>query len=61
MKCPLCQVEMKITQSRNVLENDDTPDAKTRLYIEQDLTCINKSCANYNTVVETAKNEVPIG
>lgn len=44
MKCPLCQVEMRITQSRDEEE-----------YTEQDLTCVNKSCPNYNTVVETEK------
>ena len=51
MKCPLCQVEMRITQSRKVEEDD-------KEYVEQDLTCMNKSCANYKTVVETTKTEI---
>lgn len=61
MKCPLCQVEMRITRSRNVVENDDTPDKQTKLFVEQDLSCMNKSCKNYQTVVSTVKSEIPIG
>jgi hypothetical protein len=61
MKCPLCKVEMRITKSRNVLVDDDTPDLPTKLYIEQDLSCLNKNCSNYKQVVETIRNEEPIG
>ena len=61
MKCPLCQVELRITRSRNVVEHDDTPNEETKLYVEQELSCLNKGCANYNTVVETIRNEIPIG
>jgi len=61
MKCPLCQVEMRISKSRYILEDDDTPERHTKLYIEQDLSCMNKLCKNYDTVVTTVRNEVPIG
>lgn len=61
MKCPLCQVEMRIIRSRNVVTNDDTPDTPTKLYVEQDLSCLNKNCGNYEKVVETIRNELPIG
>jgi hypothetical protein len=61
MKCPLCQVEMRISRSRNVLENDDTPNEETKLYIEQELTCLNKNCQNFEKVVQTVRNELPIG
>ena len=61
MKCPRCQVEMRITKARNVVEHDNTPDEDTKLYIEQDLSCMNKTCANYKTVVQTVRNELPIG
>ncbi len=61
MKCPKCQVELRITRSRNVIENDNTPDAETRLFVEQELTCLNKGCENFETVVETVRNELPIG
>jgi len=61
MKCPLCQLEMRITRSRNVIENDDTPDRPTKLFYEQEISCLNKNCSNYNKVIETVRNEQPIG
>ena len=61
MLCPLCKLEMRITSSRNVVEHDDTPDEVTKLYSVQDLSCMNRDCANYDKVVETVKNELPIG
>lgn len=61
MKCPLCNVEMRIMRSRNVVENDDTPDSETKLYVEQELSCLNKNCANYEKTVETVRNEIPLG
>jgi hypothetical protein len=58
MKCPLCQVEMRITKSRNVVEmQDNTP----HLFIEMELSCMNKECKNYDQVVETTKDEQPLG
>ena len=51
MKCPVCQVEMRITQSRKVEEDN-------KEYLEQDMTCMNKECTNYKTVVETTKTEL---
>ena len=61
MKCPLCQVEMRISRSRNIVENDDTPDTETKLYVEQELVCMNKNCSNYEKAVKTVRNEIPIG
>ncbi len=61
MKCPLCQVEMRITRSRNIVTNDDTPEQPTRLYVEQEIKCMNKNCDNYDKVVETIRSELPIG
>ena len=61
MKCPLCNVEMRITSSKNVIENDDTPSVETKLYVVQELSCMNSNCNNYNKVVETIKTELPIG
>ena len=51
MKCPLCKIEMRISRTRNIIENDNTPDAETKLYIEQELKCLNKNCSNYDKVV----------
>ena len=61
MKCQQCQLELRIVKSRNVLENDDTPDEPTKLFVEQDLSCLNKNCPNYNQVVQTVRSELEIG
>ena len=60
MKCPLCKLEMRITASRYVIENDDTPDVPTKLYREIDLSCVNQKCANVGKVVETLKDELDL-
>ena len=51
MKCPLCQVELRIIKSRNVKEKD-------KEYLEQDLSCVNKQCKNYGSVVKTLRDEI---
>lgn len=61
MKCPVCQLELRITRSRNVIENDDRPDAQTKLYVEQELKCLNKNCRNFDKIVDTVRLEQPIG
>ena len=61
MKCPVCQLELRIVRSRNVLENDDRPDATTKLYVEQDMSCLNKECRNYQKIIDTVRLEQPIG
>lgn len=58
MKCPLCQLEARITKSRNIVEiTDDVP----RLFIEMEVSCVNKNCNNFEKVIETVRNEQPIG
>ena len=61
MKCPLCDAELRIVKVRNVLENDNKPDVETKLFIEQDLACKNEKCQTYDKVVQTVRNEQPIG
>ncbi len=61
MECPICKVEMAIIKSRNVVENDNTPDLPTKLFVEMDLSCRNRNCENFGKVVETIKEEEPIG
>ena len=61
MKCPLCNIDMHITGSKNIIEHDDTPNEETKLYRLQELRCRNENCENYNRVVETLKIELPIG
>lgn len=60
MLCPLCKLEMRITRSRYVVENDNTPDAPTKLYQEMDLSCVNEKCPNNGMVVETIKDELAL-
>jgi len=60
MKCPLCNVELRITKCRNIVEYDEETH-KPKLFFEQDMSCLNKDCANYEQVVETVRNEQPIG
>lgn len=61
MKCPLCNLEMRIKRSRYVTENDDTPTKQTRLYVVQDMSCMNRDCENYDKIVDTVRNEIPLG
>lgn len=61
MKCPVCDAELRITKVRHVLEGDDAPDKETKLFIEQELSCVNKGCTNFSQIVETVRNEIPIG
>lgn len=61
MKCPLCNLEMGSLANRMVVENDDTPEKETKLYIEHEMSCRNKTCANYGKVVETIRNEIKLG
>ena len=59
MKCPLCQTEMRITQTEYRTEND-TSDKKTRLYAIQPVVCRNKHCENYNQIVDEIKHELAL-
>lgn len=57
MKCPLCNLEMRIVGSRYIAENDDTPDKPTQIFVEQDIACMNKECPNYE-VKSQIKNKL---
>lgn len=50
---------MIIDKTRYVFEGDQSPDTETKAFIEMDMSCRNKECANYKQIVETIKN--PIG
>lgn len=51
---------MRISATRYKAVNDDTAEKSTELFIEQDLICRNKSCANYGKVTETVKNPIKL-
>ena len=58
MKCPLCKLDMIIKKSRNIVE---IIDGEPHLYIDMDMSCRNRECKNFEKVVETVRNEQPIG
>lgn len=60
MKCPLCNLEMRITNSYFEVQNDDTPDLPTKFYDVMELTCVNQKCPNNGKVVETVKEELTV-
>lgn len=61
MKCPLCNIEMFAISNRMVVENDDTAEKETKLYVEHNMACRNKNCPNNGKVVLTVKDEIKIG
>lgn len=61
MECPLCKVELRILKTRIVLENDNTPDEETKVFSEMEMTCKNKSCANFNKVVQIIRQPMDMG
>lgn len=58
MLCPICKVEMSIKGRHNVLKTDT--DGKPHLFLQLDLSCRNKKCANYDKIVETSETEQPL-
>lgn len=60
MLCPKCAVEMRISATRYKAVNDDTAEKNTELFIEQDLICRNKACADYGKVIETVRNPIKL-
>jgi hypothetical protein len=58
MLCPQCQTEMVINHSQTCVEGDQSPDTRTRVYVEHSLQCVCASCANYKKVV--TKNRVEL-
>lgn len=51
---------MRINNTRYVVENDNTDEKETKLFLYQDLVCVNKKCANENKIVDTVKTEMQL-
>lgn len=51
---------MRISKTRYHTENDDTADAKTKLFAVQTLVCRNSQCENYGNVVDEIKHELSV-
>lgn len=60
MLCPVCKVEMAISNSRYKAENDTSADVETKLFMVHELKCRNPQCSNYGKVVETRKNPIQL-
>ena len=57
MKCPKCNIEMRIKESKNVIDlHGESP----KLFRQSVLTCRNQSCGNYNTDVKVVRNELQL-
>lgn len=60
MKCPLCNLEAYIKASRYVVKNDDNNE-ETKLFLEQDIACMNSKCNNFNQKIHTFRNPIKLG
>lgn len=56
MKCPLCQVEMRISRTRY----KTTQEPPIRLFAIQSLVCRSKQCENFGVVVEEVSHELAV-
>jgi len=55
MLCPKCKVEARITKVRQAFNIEEQ-----KLYRYVDFTCLNKKCPDYEKVIATAKDELPV-
>ena len=60
MQCPLCKVEMAISHVYTTVEGDKSPDAETKVFTVQEMSCRNKQCSNYGKVVETVRHQLEL-
>lgn len=58
MKCPLCDTEMRIIDSKFETVGDNSPDKETKLYRKITFECRNKKCNNDKQY--PSKNELPL-
>ena len=64
--CPKCNSLVRISDSKLVFENDDTPELETIAYNLMKLVCVNPECEDYcgtdvsnlRIVIEVVKNRV---
>ena len=56
MKCPLCQVEMRISKTWY----KKTTTEPIKLYAVQEFECRNGNCKNYGKVVDEVKHELEV-
>jgi len=54
MKCPLCNIEARITKTTQHVNMEEQ-----KLYRYMEFTCYNKKCKNYEKVIDEVREEVP--
>lgn len=55
--CKACSGELRVAGSKYAVKNDDTPDAKTRLYVVLSMECVNPNCTECGNTIEVAIEE----
>lgn len=60
MLCPICQTEMRISNRRYKVKNDDTAEKATQLFAVYDYLCRKRDCPNYDKVVKEDSQELNI-
>ena len=55
MLCPKCNIEARITKVYQAFNMEEQ-----KLYRYVDFTCYNKKCPDYEKVIATAKDELPV-
>lgn len=51
--CPRCKTLLRITSTKNVVRDQ-------KLFVVQELICVNPQCENKGNVVETIEHEQPV-
>lgn len=58
MLCPKCNTAAQIRLAKTVVENDDTPDKKTKVYLVQEFVCRNSRCEQNTKIVGEVKHQL---
>ena len=59
MKCPKCNVEMRVKAAYRV-RGDTSPNTPTKLLLVQAFFCRSRACENYGRQVCETEHEVPL-
>lgn len=60
MVCPKCNTLAAIGMTRYVVVDDNTPEKKTKLFIEQQFKCRNPQCQEFGNVIGTKRNPLKV-
>ncbi|MBR6735442.1 MAG: hypothetical protein IKL92_01060 [Oscillospiraceae bacterium] len=58
MLCPKCKMAAQIRSAKTRVENDDTPDKKTVVYLIQEFVCRNSRCEMNGKAVGEVKHQI---